>query len=208
MATQVNSRREYHPAVSISSWLILAAAVELASPRQLPWLVMSVALLLIHVQAWKRFLVLLWKAKWLWLAIMLLYSLTIPGIYVWPGMQGITYEGLQAGGLRVIRLVSLLAALARLLEEFSPQQLAGGIFLLSRPLEVLGFDRRALAVRLALTIELLEVLPQNKNWLEALKSSGNEFSGPEEMRFDIPPLGLADAGLLAAACILLGMCLS
>lgn len=208
MANQTMNRRELHPAVSISSWLIFAIAVELAAPRQLPWLVLAASLLLFKQPVWQRLLRLVWKAKWLWIAIMLLYAITVPGVFVWPGMRNVTYEGLEAGGLRVVRLLALLAALARLLEEFGPQQLAGGLYQLARPLDVLGFDRRALAVRLALTIEFVDGQSKSSNWLDTLKSTAEVPKDPEEIRFSIPSLGFVDAGLLAVSCILLGVCLA
>ncbi|NWG38893.1 MAG: hypothetical protein HXY27_02850 [Hydrogenophilaceae bacterium] len=204
MAIQTNSRRVFHPAVSISSWLIFAVAVELASPRQLSWLALVAGFLLFQRSVWQRFFRLAWKAKWLLLAIMLLYALTMPGIYVWPGFQEVTHEGLQAGGLRVARLVILLAALARLLDQFSPRQLAGGLYLLAGPLERLGFDRRALAVRIALALEHIQQQPKGQGWLDELLSPLEVPYGFVEMRLVVPAPGLADAGLLAVSCIMLG----
>jgi energy-coupling factor transporter transmembrane protein EcfT len=204
MAISKKDRREFHPAVSISSWLIFAVAVELTSPHQLLWLALAAGFLILHRLAWQRFVRLLLKAKWLWLALILLYAFTFPGVYVWQGAYSPTYEGLQAGGLRVARLVLLLAALARLLAEFSPQQLAGGLYLLAKPLDWFGFDRRALAVRLALTLEHMEGQPKKRNWLEELKSPVEAAAGPEEIRLAIPSAGPHDAGVLMAACLMLG----
>lgn len=204
MAIQTKSRREFHPAVSISSWLIFAVTVELAAPRQLPWLALAAGVLVLHRQAGQRFLRLLWKAKWLWLALLLLHAYTQPGVFVWQGVASPTHEGLLAGGLRVARLVLLLAALARLLTEFTPRQLAGGLYLLSKPLAWLGLDRRALAVRLALTLEHVETRPQKRNWLKELESPTQPVPGPDEIRLSIPSAGPRDAGLLLTACCMLG----
>lgn len=204
MAISKKDRREFHPAVSISSWLIFAVAVELSSPHQLPWLALAAGLLIFQHVAWQRFVRLLWKAKWLWFALVLLYAFTLPGVYVWQGAYSPTYEGMQAGGLRVARLVLLLAALARLLAEFSPPQLAGGLYLLAKPMDWLNFDRRALAVRLALTLEHVDGQPKKRNWLEELKSPAEPAAGPDEIRLVIPSAGPHDAGVLLAACLMLG----
>jgi energy-coupling factor transporter transmembrane protein EcfT len=203
MASHNKNRRELHPAVSISSWLFFALAVELAYPSQLPAFAFLAVFLLGGRGAAQRFARLLWKARWLWLALVLLYAWTVPGTLLWPSDYSPSLEGLQAGLVRVARLALLLAALARLLSEFTPQQLAGGIYLLAKPFGSLGLDRRALAVRLALTLERLEQPGKDRSWLEELKSPFDTFTGPEEMRLSIAQVGLRDMLLLFAAVALL-----
>jgi hypothetical protein len=204
MATHDKNRRAPHPAVSISSWLFLAVAIELASLRQLLWLAIPVVFLLARREAVLRFVRLVWKARWLWLALVFVHAWTVPGTLLWPSDYSPSLEGLQAGMLRVGRLLLMLAALARLLAEFSPQQLAGGVYLLAKPLAGLGLDRRALAVRLALTLERMEQPAQASNWLHDLKSSPDSISGPDEIRFLIAEAELRDALVFGAAAILLG----
>jgi energy-coupling factor transporter transmembrane protein EcfT len=204
MAIKNNNRRELHPAVSISSWLAVALAIELAHPIQLGWFALLAVLLLAPPAAARRFMRLVWKARWLWLALVSLYAWTMPGTLLWPSDYSPSFEGLQAGLIRVGRLVLLLAALARLLFEFSPQQLAGGIYLLMAPLAWLGLDRRALAVRLALTLEYLEKPDLGRKWLDELKSSVAVPDGPDEIRLSIAQAGLRDVGILSVALLLLG----
>lgn len=204
MASDIKNRREFHPAVSIFSWLLVAIAVESAAPRQLPWLAAVLALLLAHAEAGRRFLRLAWKARWLWLALACLHAWTIPGTLVWPSDFSPTLEGLEAGLIRIARLVLLLAALARLMAEFSPRQLAAGIYLLVRPLAWLGLDRRALAVRLALTLERLEQPRKSRDWLAELRSPFDAQTGPEEIRLPLAAASLRDALVLAGAAALLG----
>lgn len=204
MAHQTKSRREFHPAVSISSWLILAIAIELATPSQLPWLAVAATVLLARADATARFTRLMWKARWLWLALVLLYAWTVPGTLLWPSDYSPSAEGMQAGLVRVSRLVLMLAALARLLSEFTPSQLAGGLYLLAGPFSRLGLDRRALAVRLALTLELIEQRGHARQWLEELKMPAQTVAGPEEIRFSIARAGTRDGLLLWAAVALLG----
>jgi hypothetical protein len=90
----------------------------------------------------------------------------------------------------------------------APQQIAAGLYLLSRPLGWLGLDRRALAVRLALTLEQMEKLPERKlswraNWLEALQSPSTQVEEPGEMALHIPRVSALDIGVLIAALALL-----
>jgi energy-coupling factor transporter transmembrane protein EcfT len=203
MAPHNENRREFHPAVSISSWLIVAIAIELATPSMLLWFAAAAAFLLARGEAARRFVRLLWKARWLWLALVLLYAWTVPGTLLWPSDYSPSREGLQAALVRVARLALLLAALARLLSEFSTRQLAGGIYLLAKPFARLGLDRRALAVRLALTLENLEQPLKKRAWLDRLGSPFDTVAGPEEIRLSVAQVGLRDALVLFAAILLL-----
>lgn len=205
MAIQIRGRREFHPAVSISSWLIFAIAVETGTPHQLGWLALAAAILLARREALDRFARLAWKAKWLWLAILGLYALSTPGIYLWNSPYSPTIDGLQAGGWRVMRLLLMLAGLARLLSELTPLQLAAGVYLLAAPLDWLHFDRRAFAARLALTLEQFDRMPARQNWLEALNSPAALAEHHQNMRLVVPEVGLRDAGLFFAACLLLAV---
>ncbi len=208
MASHDGNRREFHPAVSISSWLIVALAVELATPSQLPWLAAAAAVLLARGEAARRFVRLLWKARWLWLALVFIHAWTVPGTLLWPSDYSPSVEGLQAGLTRMARLLLLLAALARLLSEFSPRQLAGGLYLMAQPFARLGLDRRALAVRLALTLERLERPDKERKWLEKLKQPLDADAGPDEMRLSIAQASLRDGLMLSVAVALLGAVLA
>lgn len=208
MASHDKNRREFHPAVSISSWLIAALAIELASSHQLAWLAAAALVLLADARALRGFARLLWRARWLWLALLALYAWTVPGILLWPSDYSPSREGLEAGLVRVARLVLMLAVLARLLAEFTPVQLAGGLYLLAKPFAALGLDRRALAVRLALTLEQLEQPDRNRNWLAELNVPAAKSAGPEEMRMAIAQAGLKDVLVLFAAIALLGLVLA
>jgi hypothetical protein len=178
-------------------------AVELASPVQLLWFAFLAIFLLAWRPAAQRFVRLIWKARWLWLALISLYAWTMPGTLLWPSDYSPSIEGLHAGLIRVSRLVLLLAALARLLSEFSPHQLAGGIYLLLNPFAWFGLDRRALAVRLALTLEHLEKPAKGGKWLDELKSPLNPATGPDEIRLSIAQAGMRDTLMLSVAVSLL-----
>lgn len=208
MAIDQKSRRGFHPAVSILSWLVFALAVELAAPSHLFWLSFPAVLLVSSRQTLERFAVLVWKARWLWVALLLLYAWTVPGILLFPSAYSPTEEGLSAGVLRVGRLLLLLAALARLLSEFKPQELAGGIYILARPFESFGVDARALAVRLALTLEQVERLPKLGNWLALLKPQTLQAKGADELLLVIPAAGMKDNFVLIAAIAMLGLVLA
>lgn len=204
MAITEKSRRAFHPAVSILSWVIFALAVEIAAPALLPWFSLAAALMLVPRNTLVRFASLVWKARWLWLALLLMYAWTTPGMLVFPSDYSPTKEGLYAGLLRIGRLILLLAALARLLEEFSPQQLAGGIYILAKPLAMLGLEPRALAVRLALTLEQVERQPYGGKWIEQLHVQVDHIADPKEIIVTLPSAGMKDCLVLFVASVMLG----
>lgn len=208
MAQTDQDRRASHPAVSIFSWLSYALAVELAHPAQLVWLTAVAVPLLADAAAGRRFLRLIWRARWLWLALFLVYAFTLPGRLLWPHELSPTLEGIEAAALRILRLLLLLAALARLLAECPPRQLAGGLYLIARPFAFAGLDARALAVRLALTLERLEEAPPAGKWREMLYRPALPAEGPDEITLLIPAVAGRDAWMLAASAALLLMVLA
>lgn len=204
MATQTQSRREFHPAVSILSWLIFAVTVELAAVPKLQWLLVAALLLLADCDIRTRFYGLALKARWLWLAMLVLYGWTVPGILLWPAAWSPTVDGLMAGWFRVERLLLLLIGLAGLLSVLRPAQLAAGIYQLSAPLTWLGLDRRALAVRLVLTLDQIENTPKAGHWLPLLKSSQTVSAEPGELCLRVSPVRALDVGVLTLVLALLG----
>jgi hypothetical protein len=115
---------------------------------------------------------LLRRTRWLMAVLLLTYAYSLPGIPLWPslGWASPSVEGLQQGALRVGRLVLLLAGLAVLLAYTSRPRLIYGLYALARPLAWLGFDRRAFAVRLGLTLDYVEHAPKPTRWLDALRA--------------------------------------
>lgn len=202
MATQTTSRREFHPAVSILSWLIFALAVELAGPVELHKLWLAGALLLIQRGVFQRFVMLAWKARWLWLALFALYAWTVPGILLLPTSWSPTTAGLEAAMIRIERLLLMLAALAWLLTVLNPARIAAGVYLLAKPFTWLGLDRRAMAVRLALALEQAETMPRAGSWLDGLKFPQANASEASEIRLAVPQISRLDIGILLTALVL------
>lgn len=205
MQNQLTCRRACHPAVSILSWIVFALAVEMAAPERLPILAFAAGLLVLPEAPRKRLLRLLWKSRVLWIMLIVIYAWTVPGRFVWPAEWSPTYEGLIAGGIRVTRLFLMLTALARLLTELPPPRLAAGIYLLAKPFSWLGLDRRALAVRLTLTLEQLEHLPKMSNWLDRLNTQPKSDEGRTEMLLEVPELAVMDMLVLVSSLALLGL---
>jgi energy-coupling factor transport system permease protein len=211
MAINPTHRRALHPAVSILSWLIYALAVEWASEFSLALIVILTAIVYgTQHDALPAFFRLIRRSRWLLLSLALLYAWTVNGAWIWPqlGSFSPTLEGLVMGAERIIRLVLLLAALALLLHKLSSADLVYGLYLLSKPFAVFGFDRRAFAVRLALAMEWARSRDTVRKWrmVDGLNLAMNQTeSGPEEIRFAAQRFSWPDGLALAAMITLLGV---
>lgn len=123
---------------------------------------------------------LLRRTRWLIAVLLLTYAYTLPGALLWPalGWASPSLDGLQQGAWRVGRLLLLLMGLAVLLACTARPRLIFGLYALARPLAWLGFDRRAFAVRLGLTLDYVEHAPKPVRWLDALRAPWPDDSGP------------------------------
>lgn len=147
-----------HPAARILVWCGWAVAVEIAALPQLylPAVVSATAFVFPRYRAgaWQ----LLRRTRWLMLVLLLTYAYTLEGHLLWPNLDWMspTVEGLRYGAERLLRLGLILVALAIMLVSTERARLVYGLYVLARPPAGLGFDRRAFAVRLGLTLEYVE----------------------------------------------------
>lgn len=147
-------------------------AVERAVFPQLAFLAVAIAtaflLAPVRHEGWR----LLRRTRWLMAVLLLTYAYTLPGTLLWPVLDWASpsIEGLAQGALRAGRLVLMLAGLAVLLAYMTRPRLVYGLYGLARPLTWLGFDRRAFAVRLGLTLDYVEHAPKPVRWLDALRA--------------------------------------
>lgn len=167
-----------HSAARILIWCGWAIGVELVSLPILTVLAVVSATAFVFARFRRSAWHLLRRTRWLMLILLLTYAYTLPGDIVWPawGSWSPTLQGVMAGTVRVLRLSLMLIALAVLLASTPRARLIYGLYVLARPLALLGFDRRAFAVRLGLTLEYIErpETPMDKDlslsqWLAKLK---------------------------------------
>jgi len=159
-----------HPAARILLWCGWAVAAERAALSPLIVLAVASATAFLFAPVRIQLLRLLRRTRWLLAVLLLTYAYVLPGTDLWPALDWASpsVEGLQQGALRTGRLVLMLAGLALLLAYTSRPRLVYGLYVLARPLAWLGFDRRAFAVRLGLTLDYVEHAPKTAHWLEAL----------------------------------------
>lgn len=154
-----------HSAARILLWCGWAVGVEVVSLRILIMLAVVSATAFVFARfrrgAWR----ILRRSRWLMLVLMLTYAYTMPGDALLPtwGAWSPTFEGVSAGAVRILRIGLMLIALAILLASTPRDRLIYGLYVLARPLTLLGFDRRAFAVRLGLTLEYIEQQASHKD---------------------------------------------
>ena len=121
--------------------------------------------------AWR----LLRRMRWLMLVLFVTYAYTLPGHALWHewAWASPTVEGTRLGLERILRLVLIVIALAMLLAGIERSRLVYGLYVLARPLNLLGLDRRALAVRMGLTLGYVDqshgTKPKATQWLQQLR---------------------------------------
>ena len=194
-----------HPAARILLWCGWAVAVERAALSPLSILAVATATAFLFApvrhEGWHLFR----RTRWLIVVLLLTYGYTMPGTTLWPslGWASPGVEGLQHGALRVGRLVLMLAGLAVLLAFTSRPRLIYGLYVLARPLSWLGFDRRAFAVRLGLTLDYVEHAPKPANWLDALRVPLPDDAGPATYTLHTERWQGCDSAVILAGLILL-----
>jgi hypothetical protein len=175
--------------------------VELAPPQQLLLLAVASATAFVFPPVRGQALRLLRRARWLLLVLVVAYAWTLPGADLWPSLGWLspTDEGLRHGALRAGRLALMLAGLAVLLALTTRAQFIYGLYVLAAPLARFGFDRRAFAVRLGLTLERVEQAPPGTRWLDVLRDPEPVADGPAVYRLEAARWQWADSVVILAA---------
>jgi energy-coupling factor transport system permease protein len=168
-----------HPATQITVWCVLVAAMQFLRPNHL-LIAGGFVLLSAFILARHKLIQLIRRTRWIMLSLWLIYAYTTPGEPLFELPFSPAVEGLQEGGLQMMRLLAALAGLAILLDRLHRQQLMSGLYSLFAPLQYLGMSRERLAVRLALTLHYAEVaMLRSISWQESLRSLNTGHQKPE-----------------------------
>lgn len=199
-----------HPVARILLGCGWAVAVERAAMPQLSILAVAAATAFLFAPARVQLLRLLRRTRWLLAVLLLTYAYALPGATLWPalGWASPGAEGLQQGALRAGRLVLLLAGLAVLLATTPRARLIYGLYALARPLTWFGFDRRAFAVRLGLTLDYVEHAPRPVRWLDALRAPLPDEAAPTGYRLQAERWQSRDSAVILAGLLLVGIVLA
>lgn len=197
--------RQFHPATLLLLWGAAVLLASTRSPEVLLWLVPAVLLLAFGFSP-SRCRRLIWRSRWLLLAVVACLAWLTPGQPVsWTGMSR---EGLDAAAEQLGRLLLVMASVAILLEALEPPRLIAGIRVLAVPLGVFGLDRDRVAVRLDLTLRYLEQGGRSRPIrsladIDALLAVPPEGELPTATASHRQRLALPDVCLLAAAALAL-----
>ena len=175
-----SSRPFPHPAARILLWCGWAVAVERAALSPLYILAAATATAFLFAPVRHQSVRLLRRTRWLMVVLLLTYAYALPGPLLWPelGAASPSIDGLRRGALRAARLTLLLVGLAVLLAYTPRARLIYGLYFLTRPLTWFGFDRRAFAVRIGLTLDYVEHAPKPTRWLDRLRMPLSDEGGP------------------------------
>ena len=201
---------DLHPAARILLWCGWAVAVERAALPELFFLAVAIATAFLFAPARAYLLRLLRRTRWLMAVLLITYAYAVPGAALWPDLDWASpsVEGMQQGALRVGRLLLMLAGLALLLATTSRTRLIYGLYVLAKPLTRLGFDRRAFAVRLGLTLEYVERAPKPANWLDALHAPLPDEAMPDTYSLEAECWQSRDSIVILAGLLLLWIVLA
>lgn len=199
-----------HPVARILVGCGWAVAAERAAPPVLTILAVAAATAFLFAPARTQLLRLLRRTRWLFVVLFLAYAYALPGVPQWPalGWASPSVEGVQLGALRVVRLVVMLTGLAVLLGYTARPRLIYGLYVLAQPLTRVGFDRRAFAVRLGLTLDYVEHAPRPARWLDALRAPPADETTPDTYRLEAERWQSRDSLAILAALLLTGWALA
>lgn len=159
--------RYIHPVNRLAFWLGLIALLPLLE-RQFLYVLGVAVVLMAVIKARERFLRTLPRVKWLMIALGLVYGWTTPGEYYWSAWFSPTREGVWMGIAQMTRLLVIIASLQVLLTNMKRPAIFAGLHVLARPLEWLGVSRNRMALRLTLTLEMMEKLLEDRHSIKHL----------------------------------------
>jgi energy-coupling factor transporter transmembrane protein EcfT len=195
-----------HPPARLLIWascVVLLQSVDGYSLEVLAATLLAVAMLVAPGRAFRM----VRRARWLFLALGLVFAWATPGRLLWPDLAWMSPTG-EGVGLAIdhgLRLLGTLMLVVLLLALTPRAGMLGGLYVLSAPVALLGMDRSRAAVRLALVLRYIdEGLPRGewRVWLRGRGSADLSLS-MSPVRISRPVFGMLDALACAVAC---GIC--
>lgn len=189
----------FHPAVCLLLWV--ASVVVLQSLSGDPLRISAVALALLALaSAPARSRRLVKRARWLLLAMIVVFAWATPGRLCWPEADWVspTVEGIKLAVDHGARLLGLLMLVALLLEHMTPASLLGGLYSLLRPLQMCGLDRSRAALRLGLVLRYADQPLPREQWREWLRGA-DCTSADVAVRLDLRRPRIADLAVVVLA---------
>ena len=151
-----------HPVIRILSSLAMLGYLSRADWRGMLLLAafMLGAYLVSGVANLQRLGQMLRRLRYFFVAILVVYAFASPGtpLLDWPGLSGLTRDGLIAGLERVMGLVMIVAVVHWVLESTARDDLAAGLCWLLQPAAWVGVPVERFVLRLVLTLERIDAM--------------------------------------------------
>jgi len=192
-----------HPTTWLVCWIGFAVGVQASMPP-VALLALSLGSLLAALFfARHRVIALLWRTRWIFLSLAILFPFFTPGEYLagFPAWAAVSYEGTRLAVEQILRLLVLLSSLTFLHERLGTQGMLVGLHALLKPFR----GRDATVVRLMLILEHAEERsPRSwRAWL-APDQAVAPTAKDEPIHLPAPPLQTADRILMTLCCAAAG----
>lgn len=191
-----------HPAVFVTAGFFLIVRLQSISPAVLPWWAGVVVMLSVvgGAQVWLR---IVRRMRYIFLALLILFAWQTPGILMIPGLGAFspTWDGVRAALDPLLRLLAVVSVVALMLRYLSIEAWVNSLYVLLRPLCVLGFSPERFAVRLRLVLDYVE--QRNLNWRHCLDAALQDATILEEEVWPIHDLCWVDRVLILCLFVLL-----
>lgn len=172
LAIDLSKRTPLHPSTLVFAWVcVLLAAQHAQGAWLVAWLLLSASAALLCARS--RFFLLMRRARWLFMTVLVVLALGSPGEYLWPalGPLGPTHEGLFQAVAHLGALVAVFAWVALLLQRMGPAWLVMGVHGLLHPMADHPPQAGSVALRLLLVLREVDRLPAGR-WREWLLQTG------------------------------------
>lgn len=156
-----------HPSIKLLLWLLALLLVQ-----GLSGIALVSALLLLPFLG-KRALMrgghLVWRARWLLMTLLVVFSWGIAGEPLWNVYFSPSREGLIEASLHLARLLLVLISVAAVLEYMPLPELLAATRTLLGPVRKVGLDPDRGVIRLMLVLHYVEELPRPRDWRKLLE---------------------------------------
>lgn len=205
-----------HPVVRLLALILMTVCIPQISLISLAMLSLLLLIGLIRFKV-NRFLKMMFRMRWLFVSMWLIYAFTTPGEYLhdWPIGLIPSYEGMRVGIIQIFRISLVLAGVATLMASSTQEKLMVGIYQLIRPLEILGVPCKRFTARLYLTLQYIEntrLQPDNTlkslGWhhrIEHLLNDAVKVGRHESIHLENTDFSMLDYICLALLFVLLGV---
>jgi len=140
------------------------------------------------------------RMRWLFISLFVIYAFATPGEYIpqFLAYAAPTYEGCRLGLVQIAKLLIALASLSLLFTGSSKHDLIAGLYMLLKPLKLIGLNAERFSARLLLTLDYVESLLATSNnkinfyELDAIHTASESLPVYQLINLQLPAFKLID----------------